>query len=86
MLGAWPAANENRLPLFYDTDRRITSADLSGGERYFCRLEFGSRAGLCTSSEYWEPSNCSPKCLATLRGEPCGTCFQDGKRRRREDE
>ena len=92
MLSAWPAANADAVPRFIDTDRRLTRESLVGGSagpgredepaRHFCRLEFGSRAGLCTAHEYWDPATCSAKCLATLRAEPCGSCFEQGRRPR----
>ena len=45
------------------------------GERFFCRLELGSRAGLCNGTERWNASSCSSFCLATLRGEACKDCL-----------
>ena len=46
------------------------------GERFFCQLELGSRAGLCDSTERWSASGCSSHCLATLRGEGCKDCLE----------
>ena len=65
LLSSWPAANGDALPLFIDTDGQLKVEDVSDG-RWFCKLDFGSRAGLCSTRERFDARvACSREALAS---------------------
>ena len=51
ILSSWSAANADGVPPFVDVDGRVRPKHLAAGARYFCALNWGSRAGLCQAGE-----------------------------------
>lgn len=88
MLTAWGARNGDAVPLFVDVDGRVRREDLGDrGARYFCRLEFGARSGLCEAGpDTGEPADEWPFEPPAARGEPLLTAAQAKEERKRRRE